>query len=151
MPNSAQPPPMPELCLVGAARDVVVAYVSNNSVSDDRLPAMIEAIHASLVKVASGDCVPAMSLTAQVPAVVIRKSITEDYIICLEDGKRLKVLTRYLKTKFCLTPDQYRQKWGLAHDYPMTAPSYSKQRSAMALDMGLGKASKGRTPPSPAA
>ncbi len=116
--------------------EIVSAYVSNNSLPTAELPALIEAIHGSLNKIASGSQeAPAETLT---PAVPIKKSITPDFIICLEDGKKFKSLKRHLRTKYDMTPDQYRAKWGLPSDYPMVAPNYASARSELAKAMGLG-------------
>lgn len=116
--------------------EIVSAYVSNNSLPTAELPALIEAIHGSLNKIASGvQEAPAETLT---PAVPIKKSITPDFIICLEDGKKFKSLKRHLRTKYDMTPDQYRAKWGLPSDYPMVAPNYASARSELAKAMGLG-------------
>lgn len=126
--------------LVSATKDIAAAYLGNNTVADDRIPGIIEAIHASLTKVSGAVAAPTLQLVAsQEPAVPVKRSITNDYLVCLEDGKRLKLLTRYLKTKHNMTPGEYRRKWSLPHDYPMTAPGYSKQRSKMALQSGLGR------------
>lgn len=118
------------------AAEIVSAYVSNNSLPTSELPGLIDAVHASLVKVATG--ATEQPVEAPVPAVPIKKSITPDYIICLEDGKKFKSLKRHLRTKYDMTPDQYRAKWGLPPDYPMVAPNYASARSELAKAMGLG-------------
>ena len=116
--------------------EIVSAYVSNNSLPTAELPALIEAIYGSLNKIASGTQeVPVETL---VPAIAVKKSITPDFIICLEDGKKFKSLKRHLRTKYDMTPDQYRAKWGLPSDYPMVAPNYASARSELAKAMGLG-------------
>jgi predicted transcriptional regulator len=123
------------------AADIVSAYVSNNSLPSSELPALINEVHNALLRVTSG-AAPVV-VEALKPAVPARKSITNDYIICLEDGKKFKSLKRHLRTKFEMSPDQYRTKWGLPSDYPMVAPSYAAARSNLALAMGLGQKSKG--------
>jgi predicted transcriptional regulator len=126
------------------AADIVSAFVSNNSVPVADLPALIGSVHAALNQVASGSTQqPAEEPKA--PAVPIKKSVQPDYIVCLDDGKRFKSLKRHLRTTYNLTPDQYRAKWGLAHDYPMVAPNYAAARSELAKQMGLGTRRK-RTP-----
>jgi predicted transcriptional regulator len=120
--------------------DIVSAYVSNNSVPAAELPLLISSIHAALTKTAQGQLEEAQP--ELVPAVPIKKSITPDYIICLDDGKRFKSLKRHLRTTYDMTPDQYRAKWGLPSDYPMVAPNYAKARSELARTMGLGQQRK---------
>jgi predicted transcriptional regulator len=122
--------------LVEMAADIVSAYVSANSVAAQDIPALIRTVHAALKEVAGAG--PAVAENSQEPAVAIRKSVTPDYIICLEDGKKFKSLKRHLRTRYGMTPDEYRTKWGLPHDYPMVAPNYAKERSNLAKRMGLG-------------
>jgi predicted transcriptional regulator len=122
--------------LVEMAAEIVSAYVSANSVAAQDLPALIRTVHAALKEVSGAG--PAMTETAQEPAVAVRKSVTPDYIICLEDGKKFKSLKRHLRTRYGMTPDEYRAKWALPHDYPMVAPNYAKERSNLAKRMGLG-------------
>ncbi len=112
---------------------IVSAYVSNNSVALADVPALIVAVHEALVNPGG---TPKKPLT---PAVPIKKSITPDYLICLDDGKKLKMLKRHLRTAYNMSPDEYRARWGLKDDYPMTAPAYAKERSALAKKIGLGK------------
>ena len=119
------------------AAEIVSAFVSNNPVPAAQLPALIGNIHDALTKVASGSIQPPTEEPKE-PAVPIKKSVQPDYIVCLEDGKRFKSLKRHLRTVYDLTPDQYRAKWGLPADYPMTAPNYAAVRSEMAKSMGLG-------------
>jgi predicted transcriptional regulator len=119
---------------------LVSAYVANNTVSVAELPNIIAQFHAAL----TGAVAPAPEVLELVPAVSIRRSITPDFIICLEDGKKLKMLKRHLQTAYGLTPDEYRAKWGLPHDYPMVAPNYAEQRSELAKKIGLGKKRGGR-------
>ena len=119
------------------AADIVSAYVSNNSVPTGDLPGLISEVHLALARVGNGAA--EASAEAPKPAIAIKKSVTPDYIICLEDGKKFKSLKRHLRTQYNLTPEQYREKWGLAPDYPMVAPSYAKARSDLAKEMGLGQ------------
>lgn len=120
--------------LLELTTEIVAAHVSNTSVSVDNLPALIQSVHGTLSALAAGG-LPAEKPT---PAVNPKKSIFPDYIVCLEDGKKLKMLKRHLMTSYGLTPEQYRERWGLAVDYPMTAPSYAKRRSQLAKKIGLG-------------
>jgi predicted transcriptional regulator len=120
------------------AAEIVSAYVSNNSVPATELPGVLGDIHSALVRVSSGAALVAAPEAAR-PAVPPKKSITNDYIICLEDGEKFKSLKRHLRTRYDMSPDEYREKWGLASDYPMVAPSYAKTRSALARKMGLGQ------------
>ena len=122
---------------IDLAADIVSAYVSNNSVPAGDLPGLIRQVHLALARVGNGAA--EASADAPKPAIAIKKSITPDYIICLEDGKKFKSLKRHLRTQYNLTPEQYREKWGLAPDYPMVAPSYAKARSDLAKEMGLGQ------------
>jgi len=121
--------------LLKLASDIVAAYVTNNPVPASELPAMIKSVHATLGTL--NGSLPE-SLT-QKPAVPIKKSVTNEYVICLEDGKKLKMLKRYLRSNYNLTPEEYRAKWGLPADYPMVAPNYAAQRSEFAKKIGLGK------------
>ena len=121
---------------VALATELVAAYVSNNSVPVAELPNLIGSVHASLAKLATPAEEPPKAPAA--PPVPIRKSITDDYLICLEDGKHFKSLKRHLQTVYGMTPEQYREKWSLPRDYPMVAPAYAKARSALAKEMGLG-------------
>ena len=119
------------------AADIVSAYVSNNSVPSGDLPTLINDIHSALLRVGGGTVeAPA---EAPKPAVPVKKSVTPDYIVCLEDGKKFKSLKRHLRTQYSMTPEQYREKWGLPADYPMVAPNYAKARSELAKEMGLGQ------------
>ncbi len=123
--------------LLKLASDIVAAYVSNNPIPVSEVPGMIKSIHATLGGLTSS--VPAEASTVQKPAVPVKKSVTSEYIICLEDGKKLKMLKRYLRSRYNLTPDEYRSKWGLPADYPMVAPNYAAQRSEFAKKIGLGR------------
>jgi len=126
-----------EIDFVGLAADIVGAYVSNNSVPAADLPALIQSVHAALGATARGKTEePAVELK---PAVPIKKSITPDYLISLEDGKKYKSLKRHLRTAYDMSPEDYRAKWGLPADYPMVAPNYAAARSQLALKMGLGR------------
>ncbi|MFZ1962435.1 MAG: MucR family transcriptional regulator [Roseiarcus sp.] len=122
---------------VELAAEIVSAYVSNNSVPAGELPALLNEVHAAIVRVASG-AVVAVAEAAK-PAIAPKKSITNDYIVCLEDGRKFKSLKRHLRTQYNLSPEQYREKWSLPADYPMVAPAYAKARSALAKQMGLGQ------------
>jgi predicted transcriptional regulator len=119
------------------AADIVSAYVSNNSVPATDLPALISEIHTALIRVTVGNTAPASE--APKPAVPAKKSITNEFIVCLEDGRKFKSLKRHLRTQYNLSPDEYREKWGLPPDYPMVAPNYAKARSNLAKQMGLGQ------------
>jgi len=117
--------------------EIVSAYVSNNSVPAGDLSSLINQVHAALTRVSSGqNDLPSEPLK---PAVPVKKSITQDHIVCLEDGKKFKSLKRHLRTQYKMTPEQYREKWGLGPDYPMVAPSYAAERSQLAKQMGLGQ------------
>ena len=119
---------------------IVVAYVTHNHVAPPELPRLIHKVYASLAQVGTGAASSgARGLT---PAVPINRSVFPDYIICLEDGRRLRTLRRHLMAAFGLTPEAYRRRWGLPHNYPMTAPSYTKARSGLAKATGLGHASR---------
>jgi predicted transcriptional regulator len=132
--------------LLKFASDIVAAYVSNNPIPVSEIPGMIKSIHSTLGGLASG--LATETPLAQKPAIPIKKSITPEYIVCLEDGKKLKMLKRYLRSRYGLTPEEYRAKWGLPADYPMVAPNYAAQRSEFAKKIGLGRtpvpAAKGR-------
>ena len=123
--------------------EIVSAYVSNNSVAASDIPGLINQVHAALSRVsgAPGD-VPAEPLK---PAVSVKKSITPEHIVCLEDGKKFKSLKRHLRTQYNMTPEQYREKWGLGADYPMVAPNYAAARSQLAKQMGLGQQRRRRS------
>ena len=116
---------------------IVSAYVSNNPVPAADLSALIGQVHTALTRVSSGP--GELPGDGHKPAIPVKKSITSDYIICLEDGKKFKSLKRHLRTRYKLTPEQYREKWGLGSDYPMVAPNYAAARSRLAKQMGLGQ------------
>jgi predicted transcriptional regulator len=122
--------------LLTLTADIVAAHVSNNSVAVNDLPGLIQNVHSALTGISGASSAPEPKPE---PKVSIRSSIKPDYIVCLEDGKRLKMLKRHLMTHYNLTPDQYRQKWGLSADYPMVAPNYAVARSQLAKKMGLGQ------------
>ena len=120
------------------ASDIVSAYVSNNPIHSAELPELIRSVHTTLRELQTSSEQP----VAPEPAVSIKKSITDDFLICLEDGKKFKSLKRHLRSKYGMSPAEYREKWGLPYDYPMVAPSYARKRSALAKEMGLGKLEK---------
>ena len=132
--------------LIGLTADIVSAHVSHNNVAAADVPTLIRAVHEALGKV--GQPVVEVAPDPE-PAVSIRASIKPDYLVCLEDGKKLKMLKRYLRTNYNMSPEDYRAKWGLPKDYPMVAPSYRETRSALAHQIGLGR-NKPATPPAPA-
>ena len=121
--------------LLTLTADIVAAHVSNNSVAVNDLPNLIQNVHAALSGISGASSTPEPKPE---PKVSIRASIKPDYIVCLEDGKKLKMLKRHLMTHYGMTPDQYRHKWGLAADYPMVAPNYAEQRRTLAKSIGLG-------------
>lgn len=124
---------------------IVSAYVGNNPVPAAELPALINQVHGALTRVASNGAMPATTEQAPAkPAVSVKKSMTAEYLVCLEDGKRFKSLKRHLRTQYGMTPEQYREKWGLPADYPMVAPNYAVARSQLAKQMGLGQQRKRR-------
>ena len=123
--------------LVQLTADIVSAYVSNNKIGTSDLGKLIEDVHTALQRAPSAQVAPEPE--KREPAVPIRRSITPDYIVSLEDGRKFKSLKRHLKNTYGLTPDEYRAKWGLPRDYPMVAPNYAKARSELAKSMGLGR------------
>lgn len=129
--------------LVTLTADIVAAHVSNNSVAISDIPLVIRSVHEALAGLASG---AEPEPEPQRPAVSIRSSVKPDYIVCLEDGKKLKTMRRYLMTQFGMTPDEYRAKWNLPKDYPMTAPNYTETRRALAKQIGLGTKGRGGKP-----
>lgn len=131
--------------LLEVAVEIVAAYISNNSVPSSELPALIAGVHSALVRMHRG--VEEVAAEPLKPAVSIRKSVADDYIVCLEDGKKFKSLKRHLRTQYDMSPEDYRQKWGLGLDYPMVAPSYAKARSQLAKEMGLGQQRRNRREP----
>ena len=128
--------------LLELTSEIVAAHVSNNTLAVNDLPQLIQDVYSTLARVGTAQT----SSERPQPAISIKKSVTPDHIICLEDGKKLKMLKRHLKTAYDMTPDEYREKWGLPRDYPMVAPSYAQHRSNLAKEIGLGKiARKART------
>ena len=121
--------------LLALTADIVAAHVSNNSVAVNDLPNLIQNVHGALSGISGAPAAPEAKPEPKVP---IRSSIKPDYIVCLEDGKRLKMLKRHLMTHYNMTPDDYRRKWGLNADYPMVAPNYAEQRRKLAKSIGLG-------------
>ncbi|MBL8836250.1 MAG: MucR family transcriptional regulator [Alphaproteobacteria bacterium] len=135
MPDAEKPP-----ALLSLTAEIVAAHVSNNTVALADLPQLIQNVYQTL----SGAGETSGAAPRPQPAVTVKKSVTPDYIVCLEDGRKLKMLKRHLKTAYNMTPEQYRERWGLPHDYPMVAPNYAKQRSQLARDLGLGTKAKRR-------
>jgi predicted transcriptional regulator len=123
--------------IIEMTAEIVAAYVENNSISTGDLPALIQSVHRALTLVEAGS--EAVAPAPKEPAVPARRSITPDHLVCLEDGRRFKSLKRHLRTKYNLSPEDYRTKWGLPKDYPMVAPNYAKARSDLAKQMGLGQ------------
>ena len=132
MPDSNSSPNYVEL-----AAGIVSAYVSNNSVSTTDLPSLIGEVHSALTRL--GDTGVVSTTEALKPAVPVKKSITPNYIVCLDDGKKFKSLKRHLRTQYNMTPEEYRERWNLPADYPMVAPNYAHARSQLAKKMGLGQ------------
>lgn len=126
--------------LIEMVSDIVSAYVAHNPVPVADLPRLIERVHATLTEIETGSTVEAKPELK--PAVAVKKSVTDDHIVCLEDGKKFKSLKRHLRTRYDMSPEEYREKWGLAADYPMVAPNYARQRSDLARKMGLGQSKK---------
>ena len=116
--------------------EIVSSYVANNSLQSSQLPDLIRSIHATITSLSSSAPAPTAQLE---PAVPVNKSVTAEYLVCLEDGAKLKMLKRYLRTRYDMTPEEYRAKWALPIDYPMVAPNYAKLRSKHAKQIGLGK------------
>lgn len=124
--------------LIEMTSKIVAAYVSNNPVQSADLASVINNVHEAMIGLSAGET----TAKALVPAVSIKKSISDDYLICLEDGEKFKSLRRHLRSKYDMSPEEYREKWGLPASYPMVAPSYARQRSALAKKMGLGQNKK---------
>jgi predicted transcriptional regulator len=127
--------------LIEMVSDIVSAYVAHNPVPVADLPKLIERVHSTLMEI-DGHAPNGDGKVELKPAVPVRKSVTDDHIVCLEDGKKFKSLKRHLRTRYDMSPDEYREKWGLPADYPMVAPNYAKQRSDLARKMGLGQSKK---------
>lgn len=128
--------------LVELTADIVAAYVANNTVVTADLPALIVDVHDALARAVNRSHTPVSEELK--PAVAVKKSVTDEHIICLEDGLKFKSLKRHLRTRYNMSPEEYRQKWNLERDYPMVAPAYAKARSALAKNMGLGQRRRGR-------
>ena len=127
--------------LLALTSDIVAAHVSNNSVASADLPALIQSVFSTLSVLGAEEAEPEVELK---PAVPIKRSVTDDHVICLEDGKKMKMLKRHLMTDHGLTPDEYRAKWGLSHEYPMVAPNYALKRRELAKKIGLGRKPKAK-------
>jgi predicted transcriptional regulator len=123
--------------IIEMTAEIVAAYVENNTISTTDLPALIQSVHRALNSISTG--ADPVETAPKEPAVPVRRSITPDYLVCLEDGRKFKSLKRHLRTKYNMSPEDYRAKWGLAKDYPMVAPNYAKARSDLAKQMGLGQ------------
>jgi len=142
MPNTSEDAMKPSVNdMLRLASEIVSAYVGNNTVPAGQIPDLIQSVYRSLTGIGQGS--PAGD-SAPTPATSIKRSITPDYLICLEDGKKLKMLKRHLRTVYNLTPQEYRAKWNLPPDYPMVAPNYASQRSAFAKSIGLGRSPGGK-------
>ena len=131
--------------LLALTGEIVSAHLANNAVARDEVAPLIQSVFDKLSTLASDEAPSSVELTAAVP---IRRSVTDDYIVCLEDGKKLKTLKRHLMTSYDMTPEQYREKWGLRPDYPMVAPAYARKRKELALAIGLGR-KPSEPPPKP--
>jgi predicted transcriptional regulator len=128
--------------LITLASDIVAAHVSNNNVDEDSLPSLITNVYGALAGLGQAAVVEEVRPP---PAVSIRSSIKPDYVVCLEDGKKLKMLKRHLMTHYNMTPDEYRRRWGLRSDYPMVAPNYAEKRRELAKKIGLGRKPKSKS------
>jgi len=129
--------------LLELTAQIVAAHVSNNPVSLPEVPSLIEQVHRTLAGLGRAAPTPALVAERPEPAVSIKKSVTDEFLICLEDGKKLKMLKRHLRTAYDMTPEQYRERWNLPPDYPMVAPNYAKHRSSLAKQIGLGTKPRG--------
>ncbi len=125
--------------LLSCTTEIVSAHLSNNQIATDEIPSLIQRVYRTLANVDGGDSKSSIPSERPQPAVPIKRSVTPEYIICLEDGKRLKMLKRHLRTAYNMSPEEYRERWGLPADYPMVASTYAKRRSVLAHDIGLGK------------
>ncbi|MGA2313578.1 MAG: MucR family transcriptional regulator [Xanthobacteraceae bacterium] len=126
-----------EIGYIQLTANIVSAYVSNNTVASAEIPNLIAQVYSALMRISSGQTAPPAEPLK--PAVAVKRSVTPEYIVCLEDGKKFKSLKRHLRTQYGITPEQYREKWGLPPDYPMVAPNYAAARSQLAKQMGLGQ------------
>lgn len=129
--------------MIAYATDIVASFVANNTVAPNDLPHLIQQVYKTLVHIDHAGPTATNTHDRPAPAVSVKKSVMPDYIICLEDGKRLKMLKRHLMTAYNMTPDEYRTRWNLPADYPMVAPNYARTRSRLAKDIGLGKKGRG--------
>jgi predicted transcriptional regulator len=125
--------------LMRLTTDIVAAYVGRNALAPSAVPDVLGQIYQALSRLGQAEAVPAAAPARQKPAVPIARSVQHDHIVCLEDGKKLKMLKRYLRARFDMSPEEYRRKWGLPADYPMVAPAYAERRSAFAKEIGLGR------------
>ena len=139
MADTARPQGSSDTELLQLGSDIVAAYVTRNSIGTSALPDLIRTVHQTLKGLESGETQAAQPAARQKPAVPIGRSVQHDYIVCLEDGKRLTMLKRYLRARYDLSPEEYRRKWGLPPEYPMVAPAYAERRSDFAKKIGLGK------------
>jgi predicted transcriptional regulator len=137
MPQNSEAQSLRSDDILKLATEIVAAYVSNNPIPASEVPAMIKSVHSTLGGL--GGVAQNEIQTSQKPAVPVKRSVNPDYIICLEDGKKLKMLKRYLRSNYNMSPEEYRAKWGLPADYPMVAPNYAAQRSEFAKKIGLGR------------
>ena len=124
--------------------DMVSAYLSNNHIAPQDVPELIKTVHRSMSGLCNGAGETSASQASAKPAVPVKRSVTSEYIVCLEDGMKFKSLKRHLRSSYGMSPDEYRSKWGLPHDYPMVAPNYASARSQLAKKMGLGQRRRGR-------
>ena len=148
MTDLIETPAHPHADILPLTADIVAAYLSQNDLSAEQLPALIRSVHEALTTPTKPEPVAAEAPT---PAVNPKRSVFPDYIICLEDGKKLKMLRRHLKTAYNMTPEEYRARWGLPREYPMVAPSYSEKRSSLARESGLGSTTRASAPQEPVA
>jgi predicted transcriptional regulator len=125
--------------ILALSADIVAAYVGQNAIAASAIPEIIRAVHQTLSGLNNPALAPTVPVEPQKPAIAPSRSIQHEYIVCLEDGKRLKMLKRYLRSRYNLSPEEYRRKWGLAPDYPMVAPAYAERRSDFAKKIGLGR------------
>ena len=129
-----------QISIIKLAADIVSAYVCNNSIPANDVSGLLVEVHSALTQLKVGTPPPIVAAVNPLrPAVPAKKSITSDYLVCLEDGKKFKSLKRHLRSQYNMSPDEYREKWGLGADYPMVAPNYAKARSQLAKEMGLGQ------------
>ena len=146
MTDLIETPAHPHADILPLTADIVAAYLSQNDLSAEQLPALIRSVHDALAAPATPEPVVAEAPT---PAVNPKRSVFPDYIICLEDGKKLKMLRRHLKAAYNMTPEEYRARWGLPREYPMVAPGYSEKRSSLAREIGLGSTTRATAPQEP--